>query len=313
MKALVLGGSGFIGSHLVDRLLAEQHQVAVLDVKPAALPVECFVGQLEDSDLLKKALQGRDLVFHTVSTTVPATSNKNMEFDIASNLISFVRLLELMRENQVERIVYLSSGGAVYGNPIDYPIREEHPLNPISSYGIVKVAAEKYLFLFQELYGLKPIIIRPSNAYGPRQSIVKPQGIIGHFLSRAVQGLPLEIWGDGSIRRDYIFVRDLIDLIMAAVHKDVKGIFNAGAGSDSSVLETVAVMEQVLQKKLVVTTRPAMKHDVQRVRLDISKAQRTLAWSPQVQLRDGIAEQYRYIAEVAAEQASSRDNGSNAS
>ncbi|MCR9296653.1 MAG: NAD-dependent epimerase/dehydratase family protein, partial [bacterium] len=195
MKALVLGGSGFIGSHLVDRLLTEQHQVAVLDVKPAALPVECFVGQLEDSDLLKKALQGRDLVFHTVSTTVPATSNKNMEFDIASNLISFVRLLELMRENQVERVVYLSSGGAVYGNPIDYPIREEHPLNPISSYGIVKVAAEKYLFLFQELYGLKPIIIRPSNAYGPRQSIVKPQGIIGHFLSRALQGQPLEIWG----------------------------------------------------------------------------------------------------------------------
>ncbi|MCR9294028.1 MAG: GDP-mannose 4,6-dehydratase, partial [bacterium] len=117
----------------------------------------------------------------------------------------------------------------------------------------------------------------------------------------------------GSIRRDYIFVRDLIDLIMAAVHKDVTGIFNAGAGSDSSVLETVAVMEQVLQKKLVVTTRPAMNHDVQRVRLDISKAQRTLAWSPQVQLRDGIAEQYRYIAEVAAEQASSRDNGSNTS
>lgn len=300
MKALVLGGSGFIGSHLVDRLVAEQHEVAVLDVKPAALPVQCFVGQLEDSDLLRKALQGRDWVFHTVSTTVPATSNKNMEFDIASNLISFVRLLELMRQSQVERIVYLSSGGAVYGNPIDYPIREEHPLNPISSYGVVKVAAEKYLFLFKELYGLKPIIIRPSNAYGPRQSIVKPQGVIGHFLSRAVQGQPLELWGDGSIRRDYLFVRDLVDLIMAAVSKDAMGIFNAGAGSDSSVLEIVAVMEQVLQHKLEVVCGPSMKHDVQRVRLDITKAQQNLAWSPQVHLRDGIAEQFRYVAETVA-------------
>lgn len=298
MKALVLGGSGFIGSHIVDRLMQEGHSVAVLDVKPAIEGVKCFVGQVEDKELLAQALQGCDIVFHAASTTVPVTSNQNIEFDIASNLISLVRLLELMRNLGVERIVYLSSGGAVYGNPIEYPISEEHALQPISSYGVVKAAAEKYLFLFRELHGLRPIIIRPSNAYGPRQSIVKPQGVIGHFLAKAVQGQPLEIWGDGSIRRDYLFVRDLIDLIMAAVRENAIGVFNAGAGRDRSVLEIVEVLEKVLSRKLEVMYRPPKKHDVQRVRLDIAKAQRMLAWNPQVQLLEGIAEQYRFISEV---------------
>ncbi len=149
MRALVLGGAGFIGSHLVSRLLELQYEVAVLDVIESPLTaVNSYVGQVEDPELLQQAIQSRDIVLHAISTTVPGTSVGNMEFDITSNLVSLVRILETMKECGVSRIAYISSGGAIYGNPMHYPIREEHALNPISSYGVVKLAAEKYLNMF---------------------------------------------------------------------------------------------------------------------------------------------------------------------
>lgn len=174
MRALVIGGSGFIGSHLVDSLLKQGKKVRVFDRAPerfrgAQRGVDFVQGSFDDVAALAEALSDVDQVFHLLSTTVPSTSNLNPVADIEGNLINSVRLLELMRASDVRRIVYLSSGGTVYGIPQTDPVAESHPLRPISSYGIVKVAVENYLHLEQQLHGLHPVVLRVSNPYGPRQ------------------------------------------------------------------------------------------------------------------------------------------------
>jgi len=296
MKTLVLGGAGFIGKHLVNRLAEDRHNVSVLDLAPSQHPdVTSFVGSHNDPALLDDALNDCDIVYHLVSTTVPATSNQDVEFDITSNLVSTIRLLDAMRRQNVKRIVYLSSGGAVYGNPRSYPIPEDHPLDPISSYGIVKAAIEKYLFMYQELYGLRPLIIRPSNAYGAGQNLAKPQGVIGHFLATALKGQPVNIWGDGSIRRDFIYIDDLIELIATAGKSEISGVFNAGAGTDASVLEIIAVLESLIGNPLRKNFLPARAFDVSKVRLDISLAEEAFNWTPKVGLADGIERQFQAL------------------
>ncbi len=290
VRVLVLGGSGFIGSHLVDRLLQAGHQVALLDLAPSryAKDIPSFIGSHEDPELLRAATRNQDVVCHLISTTVPATSNQDIEFDIRSNLTATIRLLDIMRENQVNRLVYLSSGGAVYGNPQAYPIDETHPLHPISSYGIVKVAIERYLFMYQELYGLQPVVIRPSNAYGPRQNFVKPQGVIAHFLASALQGEALSIWGRGDVRRDYVYIGDLVDLIGRTVESTQVGTFNAGAGCDTSILEIVDVLEKLLGRSLEKRFLEPRSYDVQKVRLDVAAAERTFGWQPTTSLEAGV-------------------------
>ena len=296
MKTLILGGAGFIGRHLVNRLTEDKHDVSVLDLSPNPLSsVNSFVGHHDDRQLLNDALSDCDIVYHLVSTTVPATANQDVEFDIASNLISTVRLLDAMRLHNVNRIVFLSSGGAVYGNPRCYPVPEDHPLDPISSYGIVKVAIEKYLFMYQELYGLQPLIIRPSNAYGPGQNLAKPQGVIGHFLATALKGEPVSIWGDGSVRRDFIYVDDLVELIATAGGSEVSGVFNAGAGTDASVLEIVSILENLLGKEMPKKHLAARPYDVSKVRLDISLAAEAFGWVPRVGLTEGVRRQFESL------------------
>ena len=174
MRALVLGGSGFIGSHLVDALLADGQRVRVFDRQPdrfrdALTGVDYRFGSLADVSDVAEALAGVDVVFHLVSTSVPSTSNLDPVADIEGNLVTAVQLLDQMTRLDVRRIVFLSSGGTVYGNPGTSPVTETDPLRPICSYGVVKVAIENYLFMYQDLHGIEPVILRPSNPIGPRQ------------------------------------------------------------------------------------------------------------------------------------------------
>ena len=176
MKVLVLGGSGFIGSALVGGLLNQGHQVRVFDRNIEAVRQQFpDINDVVHADFvdvmsLTEAMSGVDMIFHLISTSVPSTSNKNPVHDIESNLVNTVKLLELMRNADVKRIVYLSSGGTVYGTPKSLPITENHPTNPTCSYGIVKLAIEKYLLMYAELYQLDATILRPSNPYGPGQT-----------------------------------------------------------------------------------------------------------------------------------------------
>lgn len=294
MKILVIGGSGFIGSHIVDQLLGRGHEIRVFDrseeqFRATPKGVELRVGQLDDAEALSSALVGVDSVIHTANTTVPSTSNLDPLADIQGNLINNVRLLQLMRDASVDHIVFLSSGGTVYGIPDTPLVREDHPLRPISSYGVVKVAFEKYLAVEQYLHGLKPLVLRPSNPYGSRQSLTGVQGVIGVFLRRAAQNQPLEIWGDGSIVRDFFHVSDLASLCAHCAEKGLTGTYNAGSGVGASINDIVEIVKEVTRRDLEVEYKTGRGFDVPKVVLDISAIQNQIDWVPRIDLKDGIA------------------------
>ena len=293
MRAMVLGGTGFIGSHLVDRLLADGHQVRVFARSPERfrppLPaVDYRQADLADIPALVEALTGIEVVYHLVSTTVPSTSNRDPVFDIESNLVGMVRLLQVARDSGVRRLVYLSSGGTVYGTPQVLPIPESHPLHPICSYGIVKAAAENYLHMFHELHGLDYLVLRASNPYGERQGHYGVQGVIGTFLNQIRRGEELEVWGDGTLVRDYIHVDDLARLCVKAGESARLGIYNAGSGRGYSIREVLACIEQAVGRKPVVTWREGRGFDVPRVVLDIARAEADFGWRPEIDLAEGI-------------------------
>lgn len=293
MRAMVLGGTGFIGSHLVDRLLAEGHQVRVLSrsperFRPPLAGVDYRLANLADIPALVEALTGIEVVYHLISSTVPSTSNHDPVFDIDSNLVSMVRLLQVIRDSGVRRLVYLSSGGTVYGTPQVLPIPESHPRRPICSYGIVKAAAENYLHMFHELYGLDYLVLRASNPYGERQGHYGVQGIIATFLNQLRRGEGLEVWGDGSLVRDFIHVEDLVRLGVKAGESERVGIYNAGSGRGHSIRELLELIGQAVGGELRVRWREGRRFDVPRVVLDIARAEADFGWRPEIDLADGI-------------------------
>ncbi len=303
MNVLVLGGNGFIGSHVVDVLLMAGHSVRVFDRSPekfrSPLPnVDYRLGAFEDSFLLAEALQGIDVVCHLISTTVPGTSNLDPVADIQSNLINTVRLLDQMRIMGVQKIIYLSSGGTVYGNPESVPIGEDQALNPICSYGVVKVAIEKYLFMYQQCYDLKPIVLRAANPYGPRQGHKGVQGLISTFLSKAINHDVLEVWGDGSVVRDYIYIEDLAQLCLAALDSEVTGVFNAGTGKGDSINEIIKAVDLVTGSTSCIKYKQGRSYDVLRVTLDTRKACEQFNWSPKVSLEEGVKLHFDWLKSI---------------
>lgn len=300
MKVLVIGGCGFIGSHVVDTLLTKGVEVRVLDRKPerfrAPLPgVDYVMCDLSDTAQIYEALTGIDAVVHLASTTVPATSNLDPAADINGNLVAMVRLLDVMRSVGVRKMIYLSSGGTVYGVPQSDPVKESHPLNPISSYGIVKVAIENYLFMEHKLHGLQHVVLRASNPYGPRQGHTGIQGLVGTHLWRLARNEPIEVWGDGSVVRDFLHVRDLAALCWQALESEACGNFNAGSGEGVSVAQVVAQICSTVGGDVAPIYKPGRNFDVPRVVLDVTKAKTELDWQRTVALEEGIAETWAWV------------------
>jgi UDP-glucose 4-epimerase len=294
MRALVIGGNGFIGSHLIERLRAAGHAVAVLDPGAARddldwSGVDYLRAPYTDPDALDAALVGCDTVFHLASTTVPSTSNADPRYDVSSNLLGALALIDGMRRRGVRRIVFFSSGGTVYGNPDYVPIDERHPLRPISSYGIVKVAIEHYLLMYRHLGELEPLILRASNPYGPRQSSSGGQGFIAAALARVEQGLPVQIWGDGEVVRDFLYIADLADGAVHAAERGAIGVYNLGSGRGDSLNAVCATIDAATGRRVAVEHLPGRGFDVRRVVLDTRAAQADFGWSAQTPLEQGIA------------------------
>lgn len=303
MNVLVLGGNGFIGSHIVDELLTAGHSVRVFDrflekYRPPLLGVDYRTGQFGDAFSMAEALQGIEIVYHLISTTVPGTSNLNPVADINDNLIATVVLLDQMVKIGVKRIVYLSSGGTVYGKPLKVPIPEDHPLNPICSYGVVKVAIENYLNMYQELYGLRPTIIRPSNPFGPRQGHEGVQGVIATFIAKIFHDHPIKVWGDGSIIRDYMSVSDLARLCVIAGDDKFCGIFNAGSGTGISVTNLIELLKNVSGKQPDVLYELGRAFDVKEMVLDIAHTKTITGWHPSVSFADGLQQHWNWYSSL---------------
>jgi UDP-glucose 4-epimerase len=293
VKVLVLGGNGFIGSNLVERLVAEGHRVRIYDRSPSRLnvlgqKVEQQNGNFNDITSISQALHDIDIVFHLISGSIPSTSNLSPADDARDNLVDTIGLLECMRKIGITRIVYMSSGGTIYGNSNKDLINEEHSLNPNCSYGIVKLAVEKYLMMYQRLYDFEPVILRVSNPYGPWQSKVGIHGLIGTLLSKAISNERVDIWGDGEVVRDYIHIKDVIEACINVMGSKSTGIFNIGSGVGHSVNEVLKMVEEVTQSKLDVKYSKRRDFDVKKIVLDISNAKKVLNWAPKIAIKDGI-------------------------
>lgn len=293
MNILVIGGNGFIGSHLVDILLVKGHKVRVFDYsyekhrKPLN-NVDYRIYSIDNTVELGEALIGIDIVFHLASSSVPSTSNIEPASDVMTNIIPTIKLLDLMVKIGVDKIVFFSSGGTVYGVPSVIPTPEDHHTDPISSYGIVKVANEFYLKLYERLYGLKVLIIRPSNPYGPRQGHISSQGVISTFLYMIREKKELVVFGNGSEMKDYIYITDLVNACYKLCMTNETGTFNVGYGEGASLNNIISIISDVTKIKPTVKYIDSKKYDVQKFILDIRKLSQAIDWRPQITMTNGI-------------------------
>ena len=298
MKAVVVGASGFIGSHLVDALLAQGSQVRALSRHlPGLITAKAqdhpglVLHPLDMADRLglEQALVGSEIIFHLASGSLPQSSNRNPREDININVLGALNLLEASLEVGIQKFVFVSSGGTVYGIPKQVPITENHPTDPICSYGITKLAIEKYVSLYRHLYGLNSTVVRLANPYGERQRLDSCQGVVPVFLNRALRSEPLEIWGDGSTIRDFLYITDVVQALLAISHyKGSENLFNVGSGIGLSLRELVKLIENELGRPLQVSYQQSRSFDVPTNVLSIKRARNCLGWSPKVCATDGI-------------------------
>lgn len=303
-SCIIFGGGGFIGSHIAEDLLANGIRVTVFDKLNASKKnvahildkIDFIEGDFNNEVDISKALKGKNYVVHLVSSTVPATSNQNTFYDVESNLISSLHLFEKCVEYNINRLVFISSGGTVYGNPVKLPINEKHPTEPTSSYGIIKLTIEKYLFLYNELKGLDYKILRFANPYGERQNPFLTQGLIAHLLYKIKKGETLEVWGDGKVIRDYFYIKDGARSIYRSLKdKTSNRIYNISSGKGYSINQILERFRRVLKLDFDVKYLPGRKFDVRSNILDNRLAARNLKWVPEFSFNEGLKNTWRYF------------------
>jgi UDP-glucose 4-epimerase len=294
MRIAILGASGFIGKNLARRLILEKHQV-VSFVRDGDAQKGLGLGEVIEFDFLHLAkvanlLQGFDSVVHLVSSTNPATSALRPRSDVTENLLGFLDLMEILKESKQTRLIFVSSGGAVYGVPNTLPIGESHPTNPVSAYGTVKLAIEKFLHVYGLEFGLDYRILRISNPYGPHQVNAAGQGLVPTIIERAIKKEPLTVWGDGSNIRDYLFVEDAVGAIVKSLADNSEHkILNIGSGVGKSILDLVSEVEDLLGESIDIRFEAKRFSDAPANVLDVSLAKMVLNWAPQTSLTEGLS------------------------
>lgn len=298
MRCLVLGGRGFIGSHLVDALLAKGYRVRCFD-RPRVKQkgefynkdqnFELFEGDFTNESDIANALKGCDICYHLISTTLPKSSNDDPTFDVESNLLGTVRLLNFAVKANVKKVVFVSSGGTVYGIPTQVPIPETHMNNPVCSYGITKLAIEKYLDLFHQLHGLDYTVLRLANPFGEGQKTHASQGAVAVFLGKVLQGETIDIWGDGSVIRDYVYIDDVITAFLSVLeYNGPEHIFNIGSGRGLSINDVLDSIERVTGLTALRRYDLGRPFDVPSNILCVNRAEIEFGWVPRFSFEDGL-------------------------
>lgn len=286
LSCLVLGGGGFIGRSLIEGLSAAGARVRGFGHASAfgEMPPEVpwVNGEFLDRVALARAVAGSEVVFHLLGGSTPESSNADPLSDLNAGAGGTLSLLEICRAEGVRKIVFASSGGTVYGIPRAVPILETAATDPISAYGVNKLAVEKYLHLYRFLHGIDHAILRISNPFGRYQNPWRRQGLVASTMLKLMTGAEVEIWGDGSVVRDYIYIDDLIDIFLrATLYEGPVRVFNAGSGVGMTVNEVVDGVARVLgvaePRKIYKPSRPA---DVPVNVLDITRARTELGWAP---------------------------------
>ena len=292
-SCIVLGGGGFIGTNLCRRLAASGYRVRAFGRRclfPDDLQgVEWYQGDFTDAGSVAAAIESFEIVFHLIHATMPQAAHLEMAADLQKNVIPSIALFDFCGKLGVKRVVFVSSGGMVYGCPQQIPTPETAPTQPICAYGISKLAIEKYLALYERHHGLDYRVLRITNPFGPFQIALKNQGVIAALISRALNGEEMEIWGDGSVVRDFIFVEDVVDALEAAASdQGNERIFNIGSGQGRSLREVIATIERLMEKALRIQWKPGRAIDVPASVVAIERARDSLDWTPRTTFESGL-------------------------
>ena len=309
MRCVILGGSGFLGRHVGQAMAAAGYSVWSVDrtLVQSAHDVPWLAGQVQaefvDVQAWWEHCGGADVVVHLASSTVPATANADPVVDVQTNLIGNLQLLQALRAKANKpRLLFASSGGAVYGRPQSVPLSESHPTVPMGAYGVTKMAVEHHLRIEEATHGLSYRVLRLSNPYGEWQRPQGVQGVIAVFAHRALHGVPVDVWGDGSVVRDFVYAADVGQAFVAAAHHDgASRIFNIGGGTGHSVNHIVWTLEQLLGRAVERRVHAARPFDPPVNVLDIQRARDELAWKPTIAFEEGVARSLKWLRTVPYE------------
>ncbi len=314
MRTLVTGAAGFIGSTLVDRLLADGHIVVGIDNLGGGL-----AANLEQSHRYNRLSPGRftflqadiqgpelagivagtnpDVVFHLAAHVDLRASVSDPQFDARCNVLGTINVLEASRRAGVQRFVYAASGGSRYGAPTHVPVDESAKLNPLSPYAAAKVAGEMYIGAYAEMYGIAPICLGLANVYGPRQNPHGEAGVVAVFGSKMISGQPVTVYGDGTASRDYVYVDDVVDAFVRAGRAPLTtvGTYNVGTGQQTTVTEVHRLIAAALETSSVPRYTAARTGELHAIALDATKAERELGWKPAVDVVEGIQRTMQWL------------------
>lgn len=303
MKVLVTGGAGFIASHVVDLLVAHGHSVAVVDnlstgrrsnLNPAA---RFYQMDIRDPHLKEIFEQERpDVVDHHAAQIDVRRSVADPQFDADVNVRGSLNVLECARQFGVQKFIYISTGGAVYGEPEYLPVDEKHPINPICPYGASKHTVEHYLYMYQYNYGLNYVVLRYPNVYGPRQDPHGEAGVIAIFTGRMMRGEPVTINGDGEQARDFTHAGDCAQAnLLVLDNAQAGGIYNVGSGEPSTINQVFAALKQITNYPLVPNYGPAKLGETRRIYLNSQRLQTELGWKAKFDLHSGLTDTVAYF------------------
>ncbi len=310
MRILVTGGAGFIGSHTVDALVASgDGEVSVLDDlstgkrRQVNAKATLYQTDLRDAAAVASVVeQARpEIIFHLAAQMDVRRSVADPAFDAQVNLVGFLNLIESARRHGLRRVIFSSTGGAIYGEQDEFPCTEEHPRRPVSPYGVAKLATEAYLFFYKVEYGIDYLALRFGNVYGPRQDPHGEAGVVAIFCGRILDGKPVTIYGDGTQTRDYVYVGDVVRAVVAAAKSSASGIaLNIGTGVETNVNALYSTLAGIADFPTRAEHAAARPGEQKRSVISPARAERELGWRPEKKLADGLEETFKYFKQQRA-------------
>jgi UDP-glucose 4-epimerase len=289
---VLLLGYGFLGQAIYKSLKEEGLKVRVLSRNFPFSNEDFINSDFNSISNIEHAFKEVKTVIHCFHSTVPFTSINNEIFDVQTNLIPFISILNLCKKYEIENFIYISSGGAVYGNPLNaIPVEENFPTNPISSYGITKLSCEKYLLMSKDFFKGNCVVLRPSNIYGPGQNTNKPQGIIGHLIKSAREKTKIEIWGDGNGKKDYLHIDDFTEGLIKVINNNFKlntNIYNISSEISYSINDLIKLVEKRFHYKLNIIRKKENLYDVKNILLSNKLFSKTFDWKSKIKLENYI-------------------------